>query len=55
MSNEEQRMVRICAYCHEVVEIKTAGDESWDYCAGCHQIEGPTLEITEEQYEKEHQ
>lgn len=48
----EEDTIRVCSYCSEEIEIKSAGDESWDYCPGCEQIEGPTEEITIEEYEK---
>ncbi len=46
--------IRVCAECLEQIESKSAGDESWDYCEGCHQVEGNTIEITTEEYEAAH-
>lgn len=46
-----KEMIRVCAFCCEEIKVLSAGDESWDYCEGCHQIEGDTAEITIEEYE----
>ncbi len=47
--------VLVCAHCSELIEIKSAGDESWNYCEGCHQIEGDTEYITTREYEEANQ
>lgn len=46
--------VRVCAECMEQIQVVNSGDEYWDYCEGCHQVEGSTVEITMEEYEKDH-
>jgi hypothetical protein len=43
--------ITVCAECNEAIEIISRGDESWDYCENCHQVEGDTREITMEEYE----
>jgi hypothetical protein len=43
--------VRVCAHCYEEIQVLNSGDEWWDYCEGCHQVEGDTVEITMEEYE----
>lgn len=47
-------MIRICTDCREEIKVLAAGDECWDYCENCHQIEGNTVEITEEEYDAQH-
>lgn len=44
-------MVRLCLECMGEIETLSAGDESWDQCTSCRQIEGKTIEMTEEEYE----
>jgi hypothetical protein len=46
--------MRVCAECFEEIQGISSGDESWDYCEGCHQIEGETLDVTMEEYEAMH-
>lgn len=43
--------VRVCSDCGEEIQGKSAGDESWDWCESCQQVEGPTHEITMEEFE----
>lgn len=46
--------ITVCSECMEQIEVKSAGDECWDYCEGCQQVEGNTEEITTEEYEAYH-
>lgn len=46
--------VLVCAHCYEEIQGISAGDEGWDYCEGCQQIEGDTLYISELEYEAKH-
>jgi hypothetical protein len=39
--------IRVCKDCLEEIKVIKAGDESWDYCEGCHQFEGDTVYIDE--------
>lgn len=43
--------VVVCSECLGEIEIKSAGDESWNYCESCGQIEGRTHEMTTEEFE----
>lgn len=43
--------IRVCADCRFAVDEVHAGDEGWTVCSGCRNIEGPTIEITMEEYE----
>jgi len=43
--------IRVCAECGEAVEQKSAGDEVWDVCPGCRQVEGLTQYVTLKEYE----
>lgn len=40
----------VCAHCFE--EISRVGEDYLDWCEGCQQVEGDTLEITTEEYER---
>ncbi len=44
--------VIVCGHCNE--EIMRVGEDYLDYCEGCQSIEGPTLEISTEEYERLH-
>lgn len=48
MAREDEEVFRVCADCLEEISGISAGDESWDYCEGCNQTEGPTCYVTEE-------
>lgn len=39
--------MRLCSYCDEEIQVKSAGDESWNYCESCNQTEGDTYEADE--------
>ncbi len=41
--------ITVCAHCYE--EIQRVGCDSLDWCEGCQQIEGDTLELTTEEWE----
>lgn len=43
--------VRVCSECEGLIRVVSAGDESWDVCEDCRQVEGRTHEITIEEYE----
>lgn len=43
-------LVRVCAYCLE--EVQSVGEDHLNYCENCQQIEGPTKEVTVEEYER---
>lgn len=47
--------IRVCSECGEAIECKSAGDESWDWCEGCQQLEGRTEYVTMEKYERTNQ
>lgn len=44
--------ITVCEHCNE--EIMRVGEDYLDYCEGCQSIEGPTVEITTEEYEALH-
>ncbi len=44
--------IRVCADCYEEIQRKRAGDEVFDYCESCQQVEGNTLKITAEELER---
>lgn len=44
----------VCRDCYEEIQYKSAGDEIWNYCEGCNQVEGYTVEITTQEYEAIH-
>lgn len=46
--------VTVCVNCYEEIQGLSAGDEGWDYCEGCHQVEPDTMEMTTEEYEAHH-
>jgi hypothetical protein len=50
-TDPDAEMIRVCCACHGAIEVVSAGDESWDVCEGCGQIEGNTVEITLDEYE----
>ena len=57
MTNQSIFTVRVCGHCGEEVESKGGcseelGVEIWDVCSGCGVVEGPTEEISEEEWEK---
>jgi hypothetical protein len=41
--------ITVCADCYE--PIQRVGEDYLDYCEGCQQVEGDTLEITTEEWE----
>lgn len=43
--------VTMCGGCSGIIKCVSAGDETWDVCEDCMQVEGGTLEITMEEYE----
>jgi formamidopyrimidine-DNA glycosylase len=46
--------MRVCSECSEEIQAVSAGDESWDWCESCQQVEGDTETITLEEYEAIH-
>lgn len=46
--------VHVCAECSEEIEVRSAGDESLDWCESCQQLEPRTETITVEEYERRH-
>lgn len=46
--------IHVCSQCYEQISGLSAGDEGWNYCEGCQQVEGETEYITEEEYERIH-
>lgn len=40
--------IRLCSECDEEIEVLSKGDEYWDFCPNCQQIEGDTYETEEE-------
>jgi hypothetical protein len=34
--------ILVCADCGEDIETISAGDEGWNFCPGCRNVEGPT-------------
>lgn len=47
-------MIRVCRFCLNEVHERWAGDEGLTVCDECETVEGPTKEITEEEYEEIH-
>lgn len=43
--------VTVCADCYGEIQMLHSGDECWNYCESCQQVEGNTTEITLEEYE----
>jgi predicted amidophosphoribosyltransferase len=41
--------IRVCCSCGEEIERIGAGDEIWDFCPGCRNIEGETKEVEVDQ------
>ena len=48
-----EETIVICADCREPIEVARAGDEAWNVCTGCRQVEGETVEISEDDWFKE--
>lgn len=46
--------IRVCSDCYGLVEYMSAGDELWDWCEDCQQIEGPTKYMPLHKYEAYH-
>jgi hypothetical protein len=44
--------ITVCAHCME--EIQRVGEDALDWCSDCQSIEGDTLQITTEEYERVH-
>lgn len=44
--------ITVCSHCNE--EIARVGGDYLDWCAGCQCLEGPTEEITTEEFERRH-
>lgn len=42
--------ITVCAHCNE--EIQRVGQDYLDWCEGCQQIEGDTIEMTIEEFER---
>ncbi len=42
----------VCAHCYD--EIQRVGEDCLDWCEGCNELEGETVEITTEEFEKRH-
>lgn len=42
----------LCSNCDGIIETIHAGDEWWNVCQDCRNVEGPTYEVTEDEYEK---
>ena len=44
---EGEETFRACADCLEEIKVISAGDESWDFCEACCQVEGNTCYVNE--------
>lgn len=44
--------ITVCSNCDEEIRTLTSGDEIWNYCEPCQQVEGDTETITIEEFEK---
>jgi hypothetical protein len=45
--------LRICVHCQEPIQTVSAGDEIWDWCESCQLVEGGTITVDAEQWERE--
>ena len=43
--------IRVCSDCESAIDVMSMGDESWDVCSGCRNVEGPTHYILLRDYE----
>jgi hypothetical protein len=41
--------ITVCGHCYEAIE--RVGEDALDWCESCQSIEGPTVELTMEEYE----
>jgi len=49
----EEKEIRVCSDCLEEIDVKSACDESLDWCESCQQFEGNTHYINLEDYENQ--